>query len=206
MKRWTLIITFFLLFLFSFFNLSFASAPQITASPSGTISIDQSFTVSATMIGLSKNAIYRLRIALSQPGTTDYFGSTFDGTSWHTGSISSGNSVAITTDGSGSWSGDIQGKIDPDDPNLTTGSGIYDLKIGRYTQTGSSATWSDPVSVTISVPSPTPIPPTPTQSPKPQMPTPNPPTAYTVVSPTQKIVLRERFTPLFLLLLFLQNH
>ncbi len=161
-----------LIFLFVFLVLStkvvFASAPQIIATPSGTINLDQSFTLSATMSGLSKNALYRLRVALAQPDTTNYFGSTWNGTSWYNGIPSPINYaffLSVTTDGTGSWFGDIQAKVDPDDPNFTTGSGTYDLKIGRYTQTGSTATWSNITSVTIFVPSPTPLPPTLTSTP-----------------------------------------
>ncbi len=172
MKAKIVLIAFLLfLFCFSFVEPVFATAPTITAYPSGTLSLDTSFSVTATMSGLSKNAIYRLRVAISQSGTSNYFGSTYDGAVWHIGSLADGNYISITTDGNGAWGGDIQGKIDSDDPNFTTGSGTYDLKIGRYTQTGSTATWSDPNSISIVVP-PTPTPtntptPTPTSTPAP---------------------------------------
>lgn len=165
-----------ILFFLTFFAFpSFAVAPTITAYPTATISLDTSFTVTATMSGLSNNATYRLRVAISQSGTSNYFGSTYDGSVWHMGSITDGNYISITTNGNGAWGGDIQGKIDSDDPNFTTGSGTYDLKIGRYTQTGSTATWSNAVSITITVP-PTPTPtltPTPTSAPT-NTPTPTP--------------------------------
>lgn len=168
------------LFFLHFANPTFATAPNITAYPNTAISLDTSFTVTATMSGLTNNAIYRLRVAIPQSTTsTTYFGSTYDGATWHMGSIADGNFISITTDGNGAWGGDIQGKIDSDDPNFTTGSGTYDLKIGRYTQTGNtSATWSNSVTITITVP-PTPIP---TLTP---MPTPtNTPTPTTASSPT----------------------
>lgn len=189
----------FISLLFLFHQVVFATAPAITSYPSGTLSLDTSFTVTATMSGLSKNAVYRLRVALAQPGTTTYFGSTFDGTAWHYGSINDGNYLGVTTDDTGAWGGDIQGKIDSDDPNFTTGSGTYDLKIGRYTQTGSTATWSNIVSVNITIP-PTPTPtdtpvatPTPTSTPVPtNTPTPKPtptPTLTPTPSPTPTMVL-----------------
>src|SRR5579859_3747309 len=158
---------FFILFLFLqclWISPSYATAPQVTASPSGTIHLDEPFTISATMSGLSKNAVYRLRIAIAEPGTTNYFGSTWNGNSWYNGTpspITYAYFLSITTDTNGSWFGDIQGRIDPDDPNFTSGSGVYDLKIGRYTQTGSSATWSDTLPLMVFVPEPTPLPPTP---------------------------------------------
>lgn len=163
------IAVFFVLIIFlSFFSPKksvFANAPAITAYPSEALSLDTSFTVTATMSGLSKSATYRLRIAIAQSGTSNYFGSTYDGANWHMGSIADGNFLSITTDGNGAWGGNIQGKIDSDDPNFTTGGGTYDLKIGRYTQTGSTATWSDLENIIIVMP-PTSIPTnTPTQSP-----------------------------------------
>ena len=204
MKAIIILIAFLFLFYSSFVKSVFATAPAITAYPSGTLSLDTAFTVTATMSGLSKSAIYRLRVAISQPGISSYFGSTYDGATWHMGSIADGNFVSITTDAIGVWGGDIQGKIDSDDPNFTTGSGTYDLKIGRYTQTGSTATWSDPKSIEITVPptptpTPTPIPtsaptstptstPTPTKTPTPTQ-VPNTLTPKPSLSPTPEKVL-----------------
>jgi hypothetical protein len=174
------------LFYFSFAHSVLASAPIVISYPTETLSLDTSFIVTATMSGLSKKAIYRLRVAIAQSGTSNYFGSTYDGSVWHKGSLTDENFLSITTDENGAWGGDIQGKIDSDDSNFTTGSGTYDLKIGRYTQTGSTATWSDPVSISIVVP-PTPTPtntptPTPTLTPTP-VPT-NTPTPKKIPTPT----------------------
>lgn len=189
---------FLIFYLFSFIPIVFASAPQIIASPSGTINLDQTFTISATMSGLSKNAVYRLRIAIAEPGTTNYFGSTWNGANWYNGTpppIQYAYFLSISTDATGSWSGDIQGKIDPDDPNFTTGSGTYDVKVGRYTQTGSSATWSETVPITIVVPDPTSLPSTPlptavpTAIPIQRFPTNIPKTPLPTVKPPLKITL-----------------
>ncbi len=196
------LIAFLFFYLFIGVMSSFAVAPTITAYPSGTINIDTSFAITATMSGLSKSATYRLRIAIAQPLTSNYFGSTYNGTSWYNGTpspINYANFLTISTDAIGVWGGDIQGKIDSDDPNFTTGSGTYDLKIGRYTQTGSSATWSEPVSIVVAVPptptptnTPTPTPtssltPTPTKTPTPT-PIPNTPTSKPSVFPTSKVL------------------
>ncbi len=172
----------FLLLIFLFFpNKILASAPTIISYPTDTLTLDTSFNVTATMSGLSKNAIYRLRLALAPTGTSNYFGSTYNGTGWYNGTpppINYSSFLSITTDNNGVWNGDIQGRIDSDDPNFTTGSGSYDLKIGRYTETGSTATWSNIVTVNITVP-PTP---TPTDTPTP---TPNPTNTPTPL-PTSK--------------------
>ena len=181
------------LFFLYFTNPVFATAPVITAYPTDTLSLDIPFTVTATMSGLTKSTTYRLRVAVAQSGTSNYFGSTYDGGAWHSGSITDGNFVNVVTDGNGSWGGDIRGKIDSNDPNFTTGSGTYDLKIGRYTQTGTTATWSDPVSITVIVP-PTPTPaltPTPTPTPMPtSAPTPTP-----TPTPTKTPILGSTIIP-----------
>lgn len=181
-----------LLFLFFYPSLAFAGAPQIIAYPQTTLSLDQSFILSATMSGLSKNAIYRMRVVFAQPGTSNYFGSTYNGSSWYNGTpspINYANFLSLTTDGTGAWWGDVQGKIDSDDPNFTTGSGTYDVKLGRYTQTGSTATWSDPVSIAIVVPpapTNTPMPlPTPTSTPIPPTPTPSASSGSSTPTPTR---------------------
>ena len=185
-KRCWIYCGFIFLFYFPLVKPVFATAPVIVTHPTETLNLDASFTVTATMSGLSKNVIYRLRIAIAQPGGSNYFGSTYDGINWHMGSITDGNFISITTDGNGAWGGDIQGKIDSDDPSFTTGSDTYDLKIGRYTQTGSTATWSDPVSVNILVPTPTPT----------NTPTPTPtPTSTPTSSPTPTLIPTPTKTP-----------
>ncbi len=191
LRKLPIFLLLFLLLLF-FPQKIFATSPQITAYPNGDISLDQSFTVSATMSGLSKSAIYRLRIVLASSGTSNYFGSTWNGADWYSGnpsSINYANFYSITTDANGAWSGDVQGKIDPDDPNFTAGSGTYDLKVGRYTQTGSTATWSNIVSVNVVIP-PTPIPtstPSPTNTSAPTAKPTSTPTKIPTVKPTTSL-------------------
>lgn len=190
MARKAFIFSIFLFCLLDFYfpGVSFASAPQISSFPTGTLQINQEFTVSATMSGLSKNTIYRLRIAIAN--ASNYFGSTWNGTNWYNGTpspIDYANFLSITTDNTGAWWGDILGEIDGSDPNMPTDSGNYDLKVGRYTASGTSATWSDAVSVAIVFPTPTSIPATPTNTPIPPTNTPLPkiPTA----TPITKIML-----------------
>lgn len=136
-----------------------AAAPVILSAPSS-IGTDSQFTLTATMSGLSKGAIYRLRIVLAQPNTTNYFGSTNNGTDWYSGipsPINYSKFLSITTDKDGSWNGEILGKFESGDSNYkNTGSGLYDLKFGRYTENGSTATWSNIISVNLAAPSATP--------------------------------------------------
>lgn len=149
----------------------FASAPVVTNQPSN-LNLDESFTLSVSMDGLSINTIYRLRIVFSKSGTSNYFGSTFNGTEWYNGTpspINYAKFLSISTDTDGKWSGSIQGKIESSDSNFKNESGDYDLKVGRYTENGSSATWSNISSVNITAPTPTPSPtPDPTPTPTPE--------------------------------------
>jgi len=161
-----------------------------------TITIDNSFSIQATMSGLSKNTIYRIRMVLAQMGTGDYFGSTYNGTDWYNGTpspIDYSKFLSITTDQSGSWGGEILGKFESADPNYkNVGSGNYDLKIGRYTESGSTATWSNIVQVSLIAPVPTSTPtPIPTSTPTP-IPTSTPvptltPTPKPTLTPTPRI-------------------
>lgn len=79
----------------------------------------------------------------------------------------------------GSWSGKL--KVRPD--RVDAASAGYYLKVGRYTSSGSSATWSDKAQIQISGPSPTP---TVTPSLSPTLPD---PTATSMPTPTLKPII-----------------
>jgi hypothetical protein len=152
----------------------FAVAPSISG-PSA-VNLDSSFSIQATMSGLSSNTIYRLRIVLASIGTSNYFGSTYNESIWYNGTpspIDYSKFLSITTDQNGVWFGDIQGKVETGDSNYNNiGNSSYDLKLGRYTQSGSTATWSNIIQVALNAPTPTPIPTatstlTPTKTPTP---------------------------------------
>lgn len=138
----------------------FATPPVILSSPQD-LKVDSEFTITATMSGLTKNAVYRLRIALSKSDSHSYFGST-EGYNGTPSPIDYSKFKSITTDNFGSWNGEIKGKVENSDPNykdkvLKT----FDLKLGRYTQNGSSATWSEIVKINLENPNP----PLPTEAP-----------------------------------------
>lgn len=139
---------------------AFAVAPTISNVPS-TINTDSEFSISVSMSGLSINTIYRLRLALAVTGTSNYFGSTFNGSTYYNGTpspINYANFLSVTTDSSGAWSGTLQGKVESSDPNFSGTSGTYDLKVGRYTASGTSATWSNISQTNVVVPTPSPSP------------------------------------------------
>jgi len=157
----------------------------MTAYPA-TITVDQEYTIEATMSGLTKNAIYRLRLVLSKSGSSEYFGSTWNESQWYNGTpspIDYQKFLSITTDSEGSWFGQIKGKIESNDANYRDGAGSYQLKLGRYTENGTSATWSNPATVNLIDLTPTP---TPTPTPEPtSTPTPTPgPTSTPTPGPT----------------------
>ncbi len=183
---------------FAFLFLSFpddisAVAPSLLTYPTS-VDTDIAFSVTATMSGLSGNALYRLRLAFAPPSTSNYFGSTFNGTVWYNGTpapIDYSNFLTINTNAFGSWNGTIQGKAELSDPNFDGTSGTYDFKLGRYTQSGTTATWSNIVQIPITAPTPTPIPTfTPTPSPTvipTNTPTPTP-TKIPTLTPDPKIL------------------
>lgn len=143
---------------------AFATPPVILSSPQD-IKVDSEFTINATMSGLTKNAVYRLRIALSKPDGHSYFGST-EGYNGSPSPIDYSKFKNITTDDKGSWSGEIKGKVENSDPNYKDKDlKTFDLKLGRYTENGTSATWSEIVKINLE--NPNPPPPTPTPKPPP---------------------------------------
>src|SRR4030042_6615499 len=75
----------FLLIIFTLApNKVFATLPEITLYPT-TILVEREYVVEATMSGLSKEGIYRLRLVLAEPGTSKYFGSTWNESRWYNG-------------------------------------------------------------------------------------------------------------------------
>jgi hypothetical protein len=167
-KKIRKILLFLLLIFFAYPEVTYSAAPTIS-SPS-TVNLDESFTIQASMSGLSKTSVYRLRIALSKPSISTYFGSTYNGADWYNGTpspIDYSKYLSVTTEEDGSWSGDLMGKVESGDPKYENiGTSTYDLKIGRYTQNGSTATWSNIIQVTLNAIAPTPTPtPTPTSTP-----------------------------------------
>ncbi len=140
-------------------------AVTVTISNAPATISDQPFSLDISVSGASPATNY-LRANLFPPGTTNYFGYTYNGTDY----INSSNYsqyFPITIDSSGNWNGSIQAKIDTTS-TYYTGPGTYNLKVRRYTQSGSSYTWSNELSVLANLPTPTPTPtPTPSSTPSP---------------------------------------
>ena len=133
-----------------FTKVAFAMSPLVVTFPNE-ITVGQDYAVEAKMSGLSKSAVYWLRLVLFKSGSLDYFGSTWNGSVWYNGtpSINYQNYLAVNTNDGGAWEGEIKGKVELSDPNYIRGLTDYSLKLGLYTEAGSSATWSEPMRVTL---------------------------------------------------------
>lgn len=170
------------------FSLTFGTTPAfavsvIVSNPPSEIT-DQPFSLNVSITGASPATNY-LRVSLFPPGTTKYFGYTNNGTTFINSSDYS-QYLPITIDSSGSWSGVIEARLDIAS-SYYEGPGTYSLKVRRYTQSGSSYTWSKEISLSVNLPTPAPTPspsPTPTPTPTPShTPTPSP-TPKKTSSPT----------------------
>lgn len=140
--------------IFLFFpNAASAVSLDIASFPS-TIS-DQSFDLNVSVSGASAGTNY-LRVDLYKDTTFNYFGETYNGSSWYEGSTGT-QYFPITIISGQTWNGTIQGKVGTPTSTQFPGSGDYKLKIRRYTNSGNPAT-SDtqtPKDITITLTSAT---------------------------------------------------
>lgn len=188
------LIAFLAIFLFSPKSV-FAVSVTISNTPA-TIS-EESFSVNVQISGAQAITTNYLRVDLYTPGTTNYFGYTFNGSNWYSGSDHT-QFFMISIDDEGSWEGTVQGKVDLSSSKFK-GSGDYNLKVRRYTA-GGGYTWSNEVPLVITSSTSTPtstLTPTPTPTTKPT-PTPTPKPAATAKpnpSPTTKPTILTQTTP-----------
>src|SRR5258706_10031607 len=137
-------------FLFAFllsFGQALAVSVSITTHPS-TIMQDM-FTLSASISGAGNGTNY-LRIDIYKDGTQNYFGETFNGTDWYSGSDYHGY-FPITIAGS-SWNGNIMGNLGSPSVSQYDGTGTYKIRLRRYTGGGSStASEADASSVVVAI-------------------------------------------------------
>lgn len=133
------------------------SSPSLTITnvPSQT-SVNQEFPVSITLTNFPINTNYYLKGAFKKAGGSNYFGQTLVSGSWVKNSETYTQQFPITTDSSGSWSGILSVRGDPDDSGFT-GQDDYIFKVGYYQD--SSISWSNETTIhlnNLSPPSPTP--------------------------------------------------
>ena len=139
-------------------TISPSPSPSASSSPTSSFTItsiptqinsDESFvsTVNLTLPA-NPNTKFYLKGAFKKPDTSNYFGLTKVGNSWVGNSNSYSDQLSITTNSSGSWSGNLEVKPDPFDSGYDS-SGTYLFKIGRYSENGSGPNWSNEVSLNI---------------------------------------------------------
>lgn len=113
--------------------------PSISADP---------FDIDVTVTG-AKNGTNYLRVEFYKNGTKNYFGETFNGKDWTSGSIGE-DYFPIVINGA-SASAIVKARIG--NPNETEygGPGDYKLKVKRYTQSGAPAVIDDEKEVDIKI-------------------------------------------------------
>lgn len=153
-----------LLFSFLFFFLPrtvFAVTTTITEVPS--VIGNDVFTVSVVITGAASGTNY-VRIDIYKEGTTTYFGETFNGFDWYSGSDGKQYLPAIIPSETPFV---IQGKIGETIPKSYDGTGEYRIRIRRYTAGGNynnEEAKASATPITLSFPTPT-LTPTVTPSP-----------------------------------------
>lgn len=126
---------------------------------------DQPFNINVSISGAGAGTNY-LRVDLYQNNTTNYFGETYNGTSWY-GSSTGTQYFPITIVSGTTWNGTVQGRLGSPSSTDYPGPGAYKIKIRRYTSSGNAASDTQtPQDITITYVSPTPTP-SPTLTPTP---------------------------------------
>jgi hypothetical protein len=130
------------------------------------------FSVTVSILGANVGKNY-LRVDLFKDGTINYFGETYNGSEWYTGSTGTSYFPIDIVSSSATASADVPAQIGAPSSTDYLGSGQYKLRIRRYTS-ASSYSAGNPYDIYIDLPTPTPTPsPSPTPSPTPT-PTPTP--------------------------------
>ena len=145
------------------------------------------FGVTVSIFGANAGKNY-LRVDLFKEGTINYFGETYNGSEWYTGSTGTSYFPVDIVSSSATATADIQAQIGAPSYTDYLGSGQYKLRVRRYTSALSYSA-GNPYDIYIDLPTPTPTPtPSPSPSPTPS-PTPTPtktPTPIASPKPTAK--------------------
>ena len=142
---------------------SSTNPPSSTPSPSSSSSTS-SFIISNIPAQINSNQSFNLSVDLSLPDKSNqkyflkgafkktegsnYFGLTKVAGKWAKNSTKYSEQFSITTDSSGSWSGNLEVMPDSNDSGYT-GSGDYIFKVARYDESGDGLTWSNEVAIKI---------------------------------------------------------
>jgi len=204
------LIALFLAFIASLLVITDAYSASVTISNTKAqlTSPDEEYTADVNLsISASNGTTYYLRGVFYKPGTSNYCGYTWNGSSWFNGPYTSNEGwkqfLSVSVNNS-SWSGQLKAKIDTSD-NSCKDSGTYNFKIQRFTVTSSSGNFDtqneQTILITLPTLTPTPAPtskptstPDPTSTPKPSL-TLKPSSTITPlptskISPTTKSLLK----------------
>ncbi len=148
---------------FVLFSSSVQATSLLLSNVPETIAVDDSFTVTASFSGSKSSCgskTYLLRSVLFKNSGDDLFGLTKNNQDeWTIVTESPSKFFSFTTSEEGTWSGQLSIKGDHSASGFK-GQGIYQLRLDRYTQTGTSKTESSniiPISL-LYTPPPTPTP------------------------------------------------
>ena len=159
------------LFILSFYFSSkvFAVSVSITNFPSSITS--DSFTVNVSVLGASSGTNY-IRVDLYKDGTQNYFGETYNGSDWYSGSDGKQYFPITIIDSKSTVAASLQARIGIPNSSDYDNQGSYKMRIRRYTSSGGQGS-EDPsnsavsIAINVSTPTPTPTPmPSVTQSPQ----------------------------------------
>ena len=153
---------FFLLSYFVFPQIACAVTITINNSPSSVST--EAFNIDVSVLGASGGQNY-IRADLYKEGTTNYFGETFNGSSWYKGSNGAYYFPITIVDTKTTASANLQVRIGSPTSTQLPGSGTYKLKIRRYTSSGNAAGSDDVTPVDILINYSLPTTPTPTSKP-----------------------------------------
>ena len=118
---------------------------------------DEAFTVTASISGASLGQNY-LRVDLYKEGTSSYFGETFNGSDWYSGSEGK-LYLPVNIDSSKIVLATITARLGEPEVNEYSGTGMYKLKLRRYTSSGNQASdLQTPADILINFLMPTPEP------------------------------------------------
>lgn len=136
-----------------------AYAVTLTISDYPQIISNVPFTTALSVQGAQAGTNY-LRVDLYKEGTTKYFGETYNGTDWYSGSNGK-EYFPVSIQSGQTWTGNVQAKVGEPSSSDYPEPGLYKMRIRRYTTSGNQGGEDanvSAVSVNIDIPAPSPTP------------------------------------------------
>lgn len=123
------------------------------------INSDQEVEVIVLIEGDKPNSQFHIKGAFRKDDSINYFGETYFENGWSKNNSTYSKQPIIKTDNEGVWTGKIKIRPDREDSGFK-GTGDYNFKVGKYTDSGNGPVWSNELRVKIieTLPSPSPSP------------------------------------------------